>query len=144
MEVGVVDANLLIYAYNEAAFQHQRARAWLAQALSHGTLYLPWSSVQAFIRIITNERLFDPPLTPERATTVVESWLAAPNARILEPGPRYWSVLRSILVRHDVRGPDVSDAHLAALAIEHDLTLYTADADFRRFSGLRSANPLIA
>ncbi|HYK04184.1 MAG TPA: TA system VapC family ribonuclease toxin [Thermoanaerobaculia bacterium] len=144
MEVGIVDANLLIYAYNDGAFQHQVARRWLAHALSHGTLYLPWSSIQAFIRIITNERLFDPPLTPEGAATTVESWLAAPNTRIVEPGPRYWSVLRSILIRHSICGPDVSDAHLVALAIEHDLTLFTADSGFHRFAGLRYVNPLLA
>jgi toxin-antitoxin system PIN domain toxin len=142
VEVGIVDANLLLYAYNDGALQHVAAKRWLAHTLSEGILYLPWSSVQAFIRIITNERLFDPPLTPEGASTAVESWLAAPNTRIVEPGPRYWSVLRTILVRYDMRGPAVSDAHLAALAIEHDLTLYTADKDFRRFTGLRHVNPL--
>jgi toxin-antitoxin system PIN domain toxin len=144
MEVGIVDANLLIYAYNEAAVQHFAAKSWLARALNNGTLYLPWNSIQAFIRIITNARLFDPPLTPESASNAVESWLSAPNTRIVEPGPRYWTVLRSILVRYDVRGPDVSDAHLVALAVEHDLTLLTADAGFHRFAELRHVNPLLA
>ena len=144
MEVGAVDANLLIYAYNKAALQHLSAKRWLSQALgATTTLYLPWSSIQAFIRIITNERLFDPALTPEQATNVVESWLETQNTHIIEPGPRYWTIFRSLLIDYRINGPDVSDAHLAALALEHDLTLYSADADFRRFRGLRVINPLL-
>ena len=144
MEIGLVDANVLIYAYNEAALQHRRAKIWLSRALSSTTpLYLPWSGIQAFVRIITNDRLFDPPLSPEQAIAVVESWLASPNAQVVEPGPRYWQILRTLLITHDIRGADVSDAHLAALAIEHDLTLFSADADFRRFRELRLVNPLV-
>lgn len=145
MEVGAVDANLLIYAYNKAAFQHLAAKRWLSQALGATTaLYIPWSSIQAFVRIITNDRLFDPALTPEQAANVVESWLAAPNTHVVEPGPRYWTVFRSLLVEYRISGPDVSDAHLAALALEHGVTLYSADADFQRFRGLRVINPLRA
>jgi uncharacterized protein len=80
VEVGTVDANLLIYAYNAAAFQHLAAKRWLSRALTTSTpLYLSWSSIHAFLRIITNGRLFDPPLTPTEAANAVESWLAAPN-----------------------------------------------------------------
>jgi hypothetical protein len=144
VEVATVDANLLIYAYNEAAFQHHAAKRWLSFTLSRTTLvYLSWSSIQAFVRIITNERLFRPALTPADAADAVESWLRAPNIRILEPGPRYWPIFRSLIVRHDVRGRLVSDAHLAALALEHDVTLFTADSDFGRFEGLRTRNPLL-
>jgi toxin-antitoxin system PIN domain toxin len=143
VEVGLVDANLLIYAYNETALQHAAAKRWLSHVLSApAPLYLPWTSIQAFLRIITNERLFDPPLTPEQATNAVDSWLGAPNIHIIEPGLLYWTILRDLILKHDVRGSLVSDAHLAALAIEHDATLYTADSDFRRFSGLRVINPL--
>jgi uncharacterized protein len=63
--------------------------------------------------------------------------------RIIEPGPRYWMILRSVLIEYSISGPDVSDAHLAALALEHDLTLYSADVDFRRFTHLRVINPLL-
>jgi uncharacterized protein len=84
------------------------------------------------------------PFTSNEATRVVESWFAAPVVEPVEPGPRYWTVLRELILKHDVRGPLVSDAHLAALVIEHDATLYTADSDFRRFAGLRVINPLRA
>lgn len=144
MEVGTVDANLLIYAYNNAALQHHAAKRWLSQTLSATTpVFLSWSAVQAFVRIITNHRLFNPALTPVQATDVVESWLRAPNVRLLEPGPRYWITFRDLIVRYTISGPLVSDAHLAALALEHDVTLFTADADFCRFAGLRVINPLL-
>ena len=84
------------------------------------------------------------PFTSDEATRIVELWFAAPVVQPLEPGPGYWPILRELIVKHDVRGSLVSDAHLAALAIEHDATLYTADGDFRRFSGLRVINPLRA
>lgn len=145
MEVGAIDANLLIYAYNNAALQHFAAKRWFSQVLADATpVYLPWTSIHAFVRIITNDRLFDPPLTAAQAVAAVESWLASPSVRVLEPGPRYWSVFRSLVERHNVTGPSVTDAHLAALAIEHDVTLFTADSDFRRFRELRVFNPLIA
>jgi uncharacterized protein len=142
VEVGAIDANLLIYAYNEAALQHLAARRWFSRVLAEATaVYLPLSSIHAFVRIMTNERLFAPPLTPGQAVAAVESWLAFPNVRLLEPGPRYWSIFRSLVERHNIAGPLVSDAHLAALAIEHDVTLFTADHDFRRFKELRVLNP---
>ena len=144
MEVGTVDANLLIYAYNDAALQHHAAKDWLAQALSDTTtVFLSWSAAQAFVRIITNKRLFNPALTPAQAADAVESWLRAPNVHILEPGPRHWMIFRDLIVRYDISGPLVTDAHLAALALEHDVTLFTADADFGRFAGLRVRNPLL-
>jgi toxin-antitoxin system PIN domain toxin len=144
VEVGTVDANLLIYAYNDAALQHRTAKHWLSTVLGGTTtVFLSWNAVQAFLRIITNDRLFKPPLTPAEAADAAESWLRAPNVRILEPGPRYWTILRELIVRYNIRGPLVTDAHLAALAIEHDVTLFTADADFRRFAGLKTRNPLL-
>ena len=144
MEVGTIDANLLIYAYNNGALQHFAAKRWLSQVLDSTTqVYLAWSSIQAFVRIITDERLFKPALTPTEAANAVESWLAKPNVSILEPGPRYWSIFRGIIERHNVSGALVTDAHLAALALEHDLTVFSADADFRLFKGLRLINPFM-
>lgn len=139
----VVDVNLLVYAYNEHVVQHERARAWLQAALSQDEpVAFPWAVIHGFLRLVTDARVTASPLSLDTAMTIVDEWRNETIARILEPGPRYWNILREIGGRAGVRGAFVSDAHLAALTIEHDATLYTADRDFRRFSGLRVVNPL--
>ena len=138
-----VDSNLLIYAYNTSAPEHDRARRWLATVLSGDIpVLLPWSSIHAFLRVTTNTRVFDPAFFSEEAAIVVDQWLQRSHVRILAAGPRYWSILRELLTKHEVRRDLVIDAHLAALAIEHDATVYTTDRDFARFTGLRVINPL--
>lgn len=82
------------------------------------------------------------PFNATEASAIVDAWFASPAVEVIEAGYRYWSILRSLLIAGNIRGPLVSDAHLAALAIEHDATLYTADRDFRRFTGLRVINPV--
>jgi toxin-antitoxin system PIN domain toxin len=139
----VVDANLLLYAYNPSAAEHERARDWVEDTFSSGEIIgLPWSTVLAFLRIGTNPRAFPRPLTISEAATIVSEWLALPGVRIPEPGDRHWSILAPLLAGARVRGPLVSDAHLAALAIEHGATLYTTDGDFARFPRLRWVNPV--
>jgi toxin-antitoxin system PIN domain toxin len=139
----VVDANLLIYAYRAGAEEHQRASQWLGWAMAGSErVGLPWSSIHAFLRLMTNTRLFNPALTPEEATSVVDTWLDRSNTSIIEPGTAYWPILARIITTVHVTRDLIMDAHLAALAIEHDATLYTADRDFRRFAGLRVVNPL--
>ena len=103
---------------------------------------LPWFTVLAFVRIGTNPRVFEHPLTMVEAIEHVESWLDLPNVGILEPAERYRPVLRAALVDAQAVGPLVSDAALAALAIEHGATLATTDRDFSRFAGLRILDPL--
>jgi uncharacterized protein len=104
---------------------------------------IPWSAALSFLRITTDARFVAVPFDATEATAIVDAWLTSPAVEIIEPGPRYWSILRSLLLAGNIRGPLVSDAHLAALAIEHDATLYSTDGDFRRFAGLRVVNPLV-
>jgi toxin-antitoxin system PIN domain toxin len=137
------DANLLLYAYHPRAEQHEASRAWLEEVLSGpGLVRFPWLTLWAFLRISTNPRAFEAPLSTEEASAIVASWLARPNAGILEPGARYWEILRRLLKEGQVAGPLVSDAALAALAIEHGATLHTTDRDFSRFADLDWANPI--
>jgi toxin-antitoxin system PIN domain toxin len=139
----LVDANLLLYAYDPAAREHEASRHWLEASLS-GTVLVrfSWLTVWAFLRIITNPRVFERPLTMAEAEHHVSSWLAQPVAGILEPGERHWEILRPLARDGQVSGPLVMDAALAAIAIEHGATLCTTDRDFARFPGLTWMNPI--
>lgn len=137
------DANLLLYAYHPRAQQHDLSRTWLENALSGTDLVLfPWLTLWAFVRISTNPRAFERPLSAAEAATIVSAWLRRPNARIAEPGERHWEILSHLLEDGQCVGPLVTDAVLAALAIEHGATLHTTDRDFSRFPGLKWMNPL--
>ncbi len=139
----LADANLLLYAYNTSAAEHERARAWLQESLSRAELFgLSWQTITAFIRIGTNPRAFNRPLTTKEATAAVGAWIERPMVRILSPGQGHWEIFVRLLIEGQVRGPLVMDAHLAALAIEHGAVLHTTDRDFARFPGLKVANPL--
>jgi uncharacterized protein len=139
----LVDANLLLYAYNRSAPEHERSRLWLEGALSGRELFgLSWQTILAFVRIGTNQRAFEHPLGVDEAVAAVSAWLARPMVRILAPGERHWEILRELLVGGQAGGALAMDAHLAALAIEHGAVLYTTDRDFSRFSGLKAVNPL--
>jgi len=139
----LLDANLLIYAYDGSSPFHDRARPWL-EALFSGSdiVLLPWATILAFVRITTNPRAFAAPLTVVEATGIVASWREQPVVRPASPGERHFAILERFLVDGQARGPLVSDAHLAALAVEHGAVLYTSDRDFARFPGLRHVNPL--
>ncbi len=139
----VVDANLLLYSYDRQSPHHVKSAAWLEQTLS-GTesVGLPWPTIAAFLRVITNRRLPGVRLTLQHAIQTVEQWLAQPNVRILVPGDDYWFLLRRMIVEGQAAGPLVSDAEIAALTIEYGGVLHTADRDFARFPGLRWLNPL--
>jgi len=139
----LIDANLLIYAHNVNAPEHEQARTWTEATMSHAEpVGLAWLAILAFLRILTDPRLFAQPRSMADATAIMTSWLARPNVYILSPTTRHWAILRDLLDRGQVRGPLVSDAHLAALAIEHGATLCTTDRDFARFPGLKWMNPL--
>jgi toxin-antitoxin system PIN domain toxin len=103
---------------------------------------LSWSTIVAFLRIGTNPRVFERPYRAGEAVAIVQQWLEAPTVSVLEPGERFWDILRSLLVEARAEGPIVSDAALAALAIEHGATLCSTDRDFRRFPGLKLHDPL--
>jgi toxin-antitoxin system PIN domain toxin len=139
----MLDANVLLYSYHRRSAQHERCRAWVEAEFSSGTaVCIPWATIVAFLRISTNPRVFERPLTTAEAETAVSSWLVLPAVSTIDPGERYWDVLKSLLHRAQVRGPLVTDAALAALAIEHGATLCTTDRDFARFPDLRTVNPL--
>ncbi len=138
-----IDANLLLYAYHVRSPFHQRSREWIETIFSgREPVRLSWPSVHAFLRIGTNARAFEQPLTMAEAQAAVSSWLEQPAVDIIEPGERYWPILRELLIDAQVSGPLVSDAALAALAIEHGATLCTSDRDFSRFRGVKLSNPL--
>lgn len=139
----LVDANLLLHAYDPRAAQHAASRAWLEATLSGSQLVRwSWLTVWAFLRISTNPRVFERPLSMAEAEQRVSSWLAQPAAGILEPGERHWEILRGLMQDGQTVGPLVMDAVLAAIAIEHGATLCTTDRDFARFPGLTWTNPL--
>jgi uncharacterized protein len=139
----LLDANLLLYAVHKRSARHQAAAAWLTEQLNGPRrVGLPWQSLAAFLRISTHPRAFERPLEPAIAWERIADWLAAPRAWIPEPGPEHARVLGELVVRHDVRGNLVPDAQLAALALEHGLTLCSTDADFARFTEIRWQNPL--
>lgn len=139
----VIDANLLLYAYDYAFPQHKRARNWLESVFSgQEPVGLPWQSIAAFIRVNTDSRLPGPRFTIEDAVELVDEWIALPHVQLLAPGPRHWPSFRKMLIEGHVCGPIATDAALAALTIECGGILYSADRDFARFPGLRWVNPL--
>ncbi|TSE01072.1 type II toxin-antitoxin system VapC family toxin [Skermania sp. ID1734] len=141
----IVDANILLYAVDADSQFHLPAKNWLEAALSGPTrVGFPWQSLIAFQRIATHPRASAAPLRPDEAWSFISDWLDAPVAWIPVPTDRHAITLRQLLLDGDLRGNLVSDAHLAALAIEHGVAVCSADSDFARFPGLTWINPLAA
>jgi toxin-antitoxin system PIN domain toxin len=141
----LIDANLLLYAYHPRSEHHGASRKWLEAMLGGPELIrFAWLTLWAFLRIGTNGRVFERPLSLAEAEAAVSSWLAQPMAGILEPGERHWEILRDLVRDGQATGPLVMDAVIAAIAIEHGATLFTTDRDFSRFSKLKVGNPLEA
>ena len=141
----LLDANLLLYAHDPRASQHDASRAWLESVLSGSEMVrFAWLTLWAFLRIATNPRVYERPLSGAEAETLVSSWLAQPVAGILEPGDRHWEILRTLTRSGQATGALMMDAAIAAIAIEHGATLCTTDRDFSRFPGLTWINPLDA
>lgn len=139
----LVDANVLLYARDAASPFHERAGSWLTAALNGPVrIGLPWPSLIAFVRIATHPRIYAAPLTAEEAWQQVEDWLEPDVSWVPCPTRRHAEVLGRLVRRYDVRGNLAPDADLAALAIEHGLTLCSADSDFARFEELRRLDPL--
>jgi hypothetical protein len=137
------DVNVLIYAHREDAPEHDRYAAWLAD-LAEGAAPFALSSVTlgGFLRIVTNPRIFQPATPMELALSFCRQLIARPTAAFLQPGARHWAIMVDLIERSEVRGALVSDAYLAALAIEHGCQLVTSDSDFARFPILRWRHPL--
>ena len=139
----VLDANILLYAYDADAEKHAKARAWVEELFSGASpVGLPWQTLSAFMRIVTNPRLTGKRFTPVEVADLVDQWVKQPNVRLLGPGDNHWSFLRQMIVDGQVRGPLITDAQLAALTIEYGGVLHTTDRDFSRFPGLRWKNPI--
>lgn len=138
----IVDANVLVYAVDERSHFHAAARNWLEEALNGvERVGLPWMSLLAFQRIITHPRVTANPLTAVEAWSFVTDWLDADQAWLPVPGGRHRDILERLLTDGDLRGNLVTDAHLAALAIEHGTAICSFDSDFARFAGLRWVFP---
>ncbi len=138
----IVDANVLLYAVNEATPQHPASARWLDEALDgNDTVGFSWNALLAFIRIATNPRVMPRPMSAEDAMAQVHEWIAAPSAHILHPGERHASILEDLLIASGTAANLVNDAHLAALAVEHRTTVVTFDTDLARFDGVRAKRP---
>jgi toxin-antitoxin system PIN domain toxin len=139
----LVDANLLLYATDTRSRFHAAAWDWLREQLNGSRrVGLPWQSLSAFLRLATHPRMSAHPLTPAEAWRSVSSWLDSDAAWIPQPGPNHAEVLGELLVQYEAGGNLVPDVQLAALAVEHGLTVCSADTDFARFAEVRWENPL--
>lgn len=139
----IVDANVLLYAYDGNSRRHRACCAWLDAALNGDEpVGLPWQTLLAFLRIATNDKVYEQPIVIEEAVKIVSDLLNCPNVMLVEPSVDFWRGLRDQLCDAQVHGPLVTDAAVASLAIEHGATLCTTDRDFRRFRGLKVFDPL--
>lgn len=139
----LVDANILLYAVDTESPFHARADEWLTDALNgNRRVGLPWMSLAAFMRIATNPRATDRPLTPAQSWEHVDGWLDAPASWVPEPGRGHRAILRDLMTRLDLRAALISDAVLAAICIEHGLDIVSADSDFARFTDIGWINPV--
>ena len=137
------DVNLLIYAIDESSPRHAAARAWVERTLSGSeTVALAWVVLLGVVRISTRPSIFEHPLSADEALELVDGWLRQPCTVVVHPTDRHGAVLRELLAPLGSAGNLVTDAHLAALAIEHGAELCSCDADFSRFSGVRWIDPL--
>ena len=139
----LVDANILLYAEDQSNPRHVKAREWWDAQLSGASpVCLCWTVLGSFIRISTNPRVFEHPLSLDQAMSRAQSWLDQPCTRIVQPTDNHWNVFRKLLVEGQASANLVTDAHLAALAIEHGCELSSTDSDFARFPSVKWRNPL--
>jgi uncharacterized protein len=140
--VVVVDANVLLYAVDRASAHHEVSRAWLDASLA-GTeaVGFAWIALLAFIRVGTNPSILPNPMAADEATDQVEAWLAAPAAVAVQPTPQHASLLRGLLRDTGTAGNLTTDAHLAALSLEHGADVVSYDRDFARFPGVKHRLP---
>jgi len=139
----IVDLNVLLYAVNSEAAQHERAREWWENAINGEEIIgLAWVVLLGFLRLSTNPRVFPRPLAPDAAAAKLDAWLARDNVRVVREKDEHWETLKPLLGGTGTAGNLTTDAHLAALTLSHDAVLVSSDTDFARFKGLRWENPL--
>jgi len=138
----IPDVNILVYAYNKDAKQHKSAKEWWERTLAEPQpVGLAWVAILGFIRISTQRRIIERPMFPKDAIERVRSWLDLPNVQLISPGNGHAEILFDLIEEVGTAGDLTTDAHLAALAIEHHGQIVSTDADFGRFRGLRWFNP---
>lgn len=139
----VVDTNLLIYATDSGSHHHEKARHWWQGCLNGSeTIGLPWVVLLGFTRLVTRAVVLTDPLSPGQALDLVDEWLARPQVVVVQPGRRHAALLRQMLEHVGAGGNLVTDAHVAAIAAEYGADLFSSDADFSRFPGVRWTDPL--
>ncbi len=139
----LIDLNLLIYAVNSDSEVHKRAKVWLEAVLSgEESVALPWVVLVGFLRVVTSRHVMSRPLAPAQAIRIIDQWVQRHRVVLLHPGEDHWRIMKGLLQEAGTTGNLTTDAHLAALAIEHDCELCSTDRDFATFSNLRWANPL--
>ena len=138
----LLDANILLYAYDSDSPHHAVCRSWLDTAInSEETVAMPWQTLLAFVRIATNSRAVRRPLSGPEACAIINTWLERLNVAVVGAGDRFWEIFQLHVSDAKVSGPLVTDAARAALAFEHGATLCSTDSDFRRFRGLKLLDP---
>ena len=138
----VLDANILLYAFDSSSPRHDAARRWLEAALGGAEIVgFPLVTLLAFVRIGSDPRVFTAPLGATDAIAIVQEWLERPNTRLVQPTSQHWAVFTEAVEAGRASGPTVTDAHLAALAKEHGARLCTTDRDFARFPGVETLDP---
>jgi toxin-antitoxin system PIN domain toxin len=141
----IIDANLLIYAYDVTSPFHDASRRWLEDTFSsHEEIGLPYQSVFAFLRVMTHPKLRASPVSLQLATRVVDEWLRTPGVWLITPGIGHWTTFSRLCHAAQATGNLITDVHIATIAMEANATLYSADRDFARIPGLRWVNPLLA
>jgi toxin-antitoxin system PIN domain toxin len=140
-----VDTNILVYAHREDSPFHEtafRRVCELAEGLAAWAI--PWPCLHEFLAIATHPRIYAPPTPLAKALDQVDAWLESPSLTMLAESAAHWTTLRALLARGRILGPQVHDARVAALCLQHGVrTLWSADRDFSRFSGLSVVNPLV-
>ena len=138
----VVDTNILLYVTDPGTEHHAQALAWFETQMSANTeIGLPWLVLVGFLRIVTNKRIIRNAPSVDEAILIVDGWLSESNISVLHPGAGHWDTLRRLLERSGTAGNLTNDAHIAAIAIEHNALICSADNDFRRFEGVQYYNP---
>lgn len=139
----LLDANILIYAFSATSPFHVTAAKWLEDAMAEGQqIRLSWSVIGAFLRIVTNPGAYGQVAGIQEACQTIDELLSYSNVALLEPTESHWRIFKKILVDSQITKNLVTDAHLAALAMEHGASICTNDKDFTRFAGLRTVNPI--